>query len=165
MRNIEKTYELAVSLLEHSHRYSWIILAQPGVIGLRNLDHLFENKDSDLLISYAETGEPVDSFYALRSEILPDFLAAWEGVLDGPVEGESYLAAIMETRSFRVKTFERGEVVRPFEGPLDIRDLMEAAVVDLSGGKPEEQTKLAFALHMMRTFGDKDGIFLDLLES
>jgi hypothetical protein len=42
---------------------------------------------------------------------------------------------------------------------------MEAAVVVVDGGKPGERTKAAFALHMMKTFGDKDGLFLDLLES
>jgi len=42
---------------------------------------------------------------------------------------------------------------------------MEAAVVNLAGGTPTEKTKLFFALHMMRTFGDEDGVFLDLMES
>jgi len=42
---------------------------------------------------------------------------------------------------------------------------MDAAVVSLTGGTPTEKIKLSFALHMMRTFGDEDGVFLDLMES
>ncbi len=161
----EKRYELASSLTEHSARYSWIIFAYPGVIALRNWDHLFENENADVLISPGADGTPIDSFFAVRAEIWVTFLAAWTEVRQSPIPPENELAAILNSTSFQTAEFERGEVVTPFDDPIDIRDLMEAAVVDLTGGKAEEQTKLAFALHMMRTFGDKDGLFLDLMES
>lgn len=164
-RKSEKKYEMAHSLIEYSQRYSWFIFSNPGVLALRNWDHLFEEKKVDVIFSRAEDGTPSDSFFAVRSEAFEDFLKQWETACKFPIPEDRELAAILESASFRTAAFERGEIVRPFEGPLEIRDLLEASVVDLSGGKPAEQTKLAFALHMMRTFGDKDGLFLDLMES
>jgi hypothetical protein len=161
----EKRYEMASSLSEHASRYSWVILAHPGILGLRNWDHLFENQNADVLISSDEDASPLDSFFAVRATVWTSFLAAWTKVRQSPIPPKNELAAILDSAPFRTATFERGEVVRPFDGPMDVRDLMDAAVVDLSGGKPDEQTKLGFALHMMRTFGDKDGLFLDLMES
>jgi hypothetical protein len=75
------------------------------------------------------------------------------------------LAEVLQAGGFVVREFERGEVVRAFDDGVGLREIMEAAVVVVDGGKPGERTKAAFALHMMKTFGDKDGLFLDLLES
>jgi hypothetical protein len=158
-------FQMAQSLLAYSKKYSWIIFATPGVLALRNWDHLFEDPDTDVLVSPRIDGLPIDSFFAIRGAAYPHFLACWEEVHSHAGLEGTLLASILQSRTFMVKNFEKGEVARPFLESIGIRDLMKAAVVDLSGGTPDEMTKLGFALHMMGTFGDKDGVFLDLLES
>lgn len=158
--------QLAESLVEHSHRYSWIILADNDVITLRNLDHLFENQDADLLVSQRKNGTFNEGFFAIHSSCYLRFLATWKAPKVLPIIGSpNFLQAIIDSKEFSTRTFERGEVVAPFADQCPVRDIMEAAVVSLAGGTATEKAKLSFALHMMRTFGDEDGVFLDLMES
>jgi len=158
--------QLAESLVEHAARYSWIILADNDVLTLRNLDHLFENQDADLLVSHKDDGSFDQGFFAIKGSEYSRFLDAWKSPRTPRSQGSSnFLQAIVNTQEFTFKTFERGEIVSPFTDQCPIREIMEAAVVNLAGGTPTEKTKLSFALHMMRTFGDEDGVFLDLMES
>ena len=158
--------QLAESLVEHTHRYSWIVLADHDVLTLRNLDHLVENQDADLLVSRQQDGTVSEGFFAIKASHYSRFLEAWKAPKILRSGGAPhFLQAIIDTKEFRTKTFERGEVVTPFADQCPIRDIMEAAVVSLAGGTATEKTKLSFALHMMRTFGDEDGVFLDLMES
>ena len=156
---------MAQSFADHSTRYSWIIFANPGVVSLRNWDHLFEDQTAEIIISTDSEGLPDDSFFAIRGEAYPRFLKQWEEVNQDPEREDKLVASILRREPFQASKFERGEVVKPFQDSIGVRDIMKAAVVDLSGGTPEEQTKLGFALYMMGTFGDRDGIFLDLMES
>jgi hypothetical protein len=158
--------QLAESLVEHAPRYSWIIIADHDVLTLRNLDHLFENQRSDLLVSRREDGTLNEGFFAIKASQYPRFLDAWKAPKPLSSAGApNFLQAIVDSKKFTFTPFERGEVVTPFIDQCPIREIMDAAAVSLAGGTPEEQTKLSFALHMMRTFGDEDGVFLDLMES
>lgn len=164
--SLKAKLQLAESLAEHTHRYSWIILADPDVLTLRNLDHLFENQDADLLVSRQQDGTVNEGFFAINTSQYPRFLKAWQTPKALPTKSTpNFLQAIIDTSEFTTRSFERGEVVSPFADQCPVRDLMEAAVVSLAGGTATERTKLSFALHMMRTFGDEDGVFLDLMES
>ncbi len=163
---LKAKFQLAESLTEHAARYSWIILADSDVLTLRNLDHLFENQDADLLVSRKQDGTLNEGFFAINSSQYLRFLEAWKApkILPSP-RNPNFLQAVIDTKEFTSNTFERGEIVSPFADDSPIRDIMEAAVASLAGGTTTEKTKLSFALHMMRTFGDEDGVFLDLMES
>jgi lipopolysaccharide biosynthesis glycosyltransferase len=65
----------------------------------------------------------------------------------------------------RVRPFERGEIMFPFHLDKGFLDYREAALLHFVGGGQKEKIDLAFALHMMRTYGDESGLFLDLMES
>jgi hypothetical protein len=160
----EARIELARSLVPHAPRYGWIILANAGVMALRNWDHLFEQSEAEVMVSRMAKGEIDDSLVAIKGEAFEKIVARWEaGAVSGLSEGG--LAGALVGGEFSVGEFERGEVVRAFDDGVSFRDVIEAAMVVLEGGKAEEKTKAAFALHMMKTFGDRDGLFLDLLES
>jgi len=169
--NLEQIYleaklQQACSLVEHASRYSWTIFADNDVLALRNWDHLFENQEADLLISKNQSGFADPGFFAIRSSRYADFVEAWKGQVESSLEkNQSFLQTILDSGDFSVSPFEKGEVVHPFEDDTPIREILEAAVVSLTGGTSQEKNKLSFALHMMRVFGDEDGVFLDLMES
>lgn len=164
--SLKTKLQLAESLIEHSARYSWVILADHDVLTLRNLDHLFENQDADLLVSRRKDGTLNEGFFAIKASQFPRFFEAWKAPEILPLRGTTnFLQTIVESKEFSSSLFERGEIVSPFADQCPIRDIMDAAVVSLAGGTPTEKTKLSFALHIMRTFGDEDGVFLDLMES
>ena len=163
---LEAKFQQACSLMKHASRYSWIILGNNDVLALRNWDHLFENQEADLLFSRNQSGIVDSGFFAIRSSRYADFIEAWKGQAESSLkQNQSFLQSILDSSEFTASPFERGEVVHPFEDDTPIREIMEAAVVNLSGGTSQEKNKLSFALHMMRTFGDEDGVFLDLMES
>jgi hypothetical protein len=72
---------------------------------------------------------------------------------------------LLRDTELRVQAFERGEIMFPFHLDTSFLDYREAALLHFVGGKPKDKVDLAFALHMMRTYGDEGGLFLDLLES
>jgi len=169
LTEIAKKYrlEMAISLIRHTSRYSWIILADEDVIALRNWDHLFANIEEDILVSRRADRELDPGFFAVRAEVYGRFLEKWQSFEEDSAPGtpKNFLGEVIEAAGLTMKEFERGEVVRPMQDDTTFLEVMDSAVVHLEGGKPEEKTKMAFALHMMRTFGDKDGLFLDLMES
>jgi hypothetical protein len=65
----------------------------------------------------------------------------------------------------RAKPFERGEVRFPFNLDKGFLDYKEAALLHFVGGEQRDKINLAFALHMMKTYGDLGGLFFDLLEA
>jgi hypothetical protein len=77
----------------------------------------------------------------------------------------SALAAIANSMKWKVREFERGEVLRPSDPGVTLEDLANAAVIHFSGMKPEDKHRLAFAFHMMAVYGDKDGLFFDMMEA
>jgi len=154
----------AASLVEHAERYEWVILADPGVMALRNWDHLFENKEGDVLVVRDEKRWIDPSLLAIRGRIFETLVRRLEGFEVSQAWADA-LNTTIETEGLQVEDFERGEVVRVFEEGVGFPAVLNASVVLFKGGAPENQAKVAFALHMMKTFGDRDGLFLDLLES
>jgi hypothetical protein len=150
----------ARSLIEHAARYRWVILGEMNVLCLRNLDHLFENAKGDVLGNEREDGTMDTGFLAVKGEIFAQFVHAWQSC-----SKESTLRSELEAAGLSVSHFERGEFVRPFDEGCTVRDVLSAAVVHLEGGEIADQTKLGFALHIMKIFGDEDGVFLDLMDS
>lgn len=147
----EKLYQLA---RDQDVSEGWVILADADCVALRNLDHLLGGSKEVLIL---ESGGKCDAgFVAVRAECLRAFLDAVE---------ELGLDVAVASGKWSVGEFERGEVLRAGEPGISIEDLAEAAVVHLGGLKPELKLKLAFALHMMAVYGDKDGLFFDMLEA
>ena len=139
---------------EHTRSAGWVILADADCLALRNLDHLVSGK-SELLV--ARSGKRCDpGFVAVRGERLGEYLELVE------VLG---LEGVVGSGKFSVGDFERGEVLRAGDLAVTVEDLANAAVVHFGGLKPEMNQKLAFAFHMMAVYGDKDGLFFDMLES
>jgi len=155
--------QMARSLVDHASRYEWVILADAGVMALRNWDHLFERSEAEVLVTRSREGKIDPGLIAIRSEVFEKFVLKWEAVT-GSGRGQDELALVLQSDGFEVREFERGEVVRALDDGVGFREVMKAAVVVLDG-MPTEMTEAAFALHMMKTFGDKDGLFLELLES
>ncbi len=158
---------------EAASEFDWVIVCDMDVVPLRNWDHLFEGVEGDVLISKTGDGRADAGFFAVRGERVTEFAEAWDRamkVLDGqPYQGHrtdgEALATALESGDFRVREFEKGEVMRPFEEGVAFADCLQAAALHLTGVSIEQKAKLAFALHMMWVYGEDEGVFLDILEA
>ena len=65
----------------------------------------------------------------------------------------------------RARPFERGEIMFPLHLDKGFLEYKDAALLHFVGGEQRDKIDLAFALHLMKTYGDPGGLFLDLLES
>ena len=140
-------------------RFDWVLLADADCIALRNPDHLLAG-ESDLLVS--RSGGVADpGFVAVRGERLHALASALNehGGLNA-----SALEKVLRSGEWRVRDFERGEVLRPCDPGVALADLAQATVIHFSGMKPEDKQRLAFAFHMMAVYGDPDGLFFEMLE-
>ena len=157
----------AESLVPESPGYGWVILSDMDVLCLRNLDHLFENQSRDVLIHRTRAGEIDPGFFAVRGSRFQTFVETWKSLAADPAtEGGGLIGKAIEVAGLTHRAFERGEVVCLFEEGTLFQDVLDAAVVRLAGvGGMADKAKTAFALHMMRALGDKDGVFLDLMEN
>lgn len=140
--------------------WEWVLLADADCVALRNLDHLFGG-DADLLVSRGG-GAPDPGFVAVRGGRLAAFAAALREAGGLTAAG---LRTVCASGGWRVREFERGEVVRPGDPGVGVRELADAAVIHFAGLAPADKQRLAFAFHMMAVYGDKDGLFFDLLEA
>jgi hypothetical protein len=146
--------------MEDAGHYQWVVLSDADCVSLRNIDHLFCG-GSDLLVS-GPVDAPDPGFFAVRGERLGSLVAELDqsGGLDGRT-----LAQVCGSPDWSVRSFERGEVLRPGDPQVALSDIHDAAVLHLSGLGADRKGPLAFALHMMAVYGDKDGLFFDILES
>lgn len=109
--------------------------------------------------------------FGVRGEKFAEVMRAWRLIYESePPRHEDFRdqtafnRLLLET-DLRVKPFERGEIMFPFHLDTSFLDYREAALLHFVGGKQKDKVDLAFALHMMRTYCDEGGLFLDLLES
>lgn len=155
--------------VEEASRYHWVIVCDIDIAPLRNWDHLFERNDCEILVQRDAEGVADAGFFAVRGEKIIEFAEAWMNAAEEISTNEKAerldevaLGAVLRDSSWKVKTFERGEVVKATEAGMN--NLLDAAVVHLAGMPLKQKTRLAFALHMMWVYGDDDGVFLDILE-
>lgn len=141
-------------------RFDWVLLADADCVALRNPDHLLAG-EGDLLVSRSG-GMPDPGFVAVRGKRLRALVSALKehGGLNAPA-----LEKVARTGEWKVRDFERGEVLRPWDPDVALADLAQAAVIHFSGMKPEDKQRLAFAFHMMAVYGDPDGLFFDMMEA
>jgi len=109
--------------------------------------------------------------FAVRGNKFREVMEEWRRIYESPPAGHrifrdqtAFNKLLLET-NLRVKPFERGEIMFPFTLNKGFIEYREAALLHFLGGKQKDKIDLAFALHMMRTYGEESGLFLDLLES
>jgi hypothetical protein len=76
----EAKCQMARSLVSHASRYEWVILADAGVVALRNWDHLFEQSEAEVLVVRGRRGGIDPRLIAIRSEVFEKFVLKWEAV-------------------------------------------------------------------------------------
>lgn len=150
----------AAAIISGAEDFDWVLLADADCVALRNPDHLFAG-NNDVLVSMAN-GSPDPGFFAVRGARLQDFVRASRAA--GGLT-KSGLASIIRSGGWKVREFERGEVLRPNDPDVSLTDLANATVIHFSGMKVEDKHRLAFAFHMMAVYGDGGGLFFDMMES
>lgn len=157
-----------IAALEPAAECGWVLLMDADCVVLRNLDHLFDREDADILVSSRTAPDP--GFVAARGDVIGALAAQWrkereKRAADWECGRAASLAAALAAGNWRVGVFEKAEVVRASGPGISLNDLKDAAVVHFGGMNPNDKQRLAFAFHMMTVYGDEDGLFLDMLES
>lgn len=93
--------QMARSLVSHASRYKWIILADAGVLALRNWHHLFERSEAEVLVSRRREGGIDPALVAIRSEVFETFVLEWEAVRESGAFQDD-LAEVLKTGGFAV---------------------------------------------------------------
>jgi hypothetical protein len=109
--------------------------------------------------------------FAVRGNKFEEVMREWKRIYESEParhkefrDQTAFNKLLLET-DLRVKEFERGEIMFPFYLDKGFLDYRQAALLHFVGGKQKDKIDLSFALHMMRTYGEEGGLFLDLLES
>lgn len=118
------------------------------------------------------TGDGINAgTFAVRAEHYVEVMAAWRNIFESTpprhteMRDQTAWNRLLLDTELRVKPFERGEIMFPFHLNQGFLDYKQAALLHFVGGEQCDKIDLAFALHLMKTYGDAGGLFLDLLES
>ena len=109
--------------------------------------------------------------FAVRAEFYAEVMDQWREIFESPpprhaeMRDQTAWNRLLLNTELRVLPFERGEIRFPLHLDKGFLDYKEAALLHFVGGKQRDKIDLAFALHLMKTYGDAGGLFLDLLES
>jgi hypothetical protein len=133
--------------------FEWLLYSDVRSVALRNLDHLFSSP-ADILIS-DDRGLLDEGFFAVKKKHVPALIARCK---------EVGVARALLSPGWRIRRFENGEVVRTSPG-VPISELLHAAVIRLVQMDEPDHSRLAFGLHMMATYWNPDGLYMDLLEA
>jgi hypothetical protein len=170
---------LALRNLDHLFAGNADILVQPEAG--RSL------KDSQVFNGYVGFGETLCSernpwlckqgnginagSFAVRSNCYDAVMDQWREIFERDpcrhpeMRDQTAWNRLLLDTALSVKPFERGEIAFPFTLDRGFLDYKQAALLHFVGGEQRDKIELAFALHMMKTYGDAGGLFLDLLES
>jgi hypothetical protein len=109
--------------------------------------------------------------FAVRADRYLEVMARWKEIFESPptrhanMRDQTAWNRLLLDTELRVKPFERGEIQFPLHLDKGFLDYKQAALLHFVGGEQKDKIDLAFALHLMKTYGDAGGLFLDLLES
>jgi hypothetical protein len=109
--------------------------------------------------------------FAVRAERYGEVMVQWKEIFDSQpsrhadMRDQTAWNRLLLDTELRVRPFERGEILFPFHLDKGFLDYKQAALLHFVGGEQRDKIDLAFALHLMKTYGDSGGLFLDLLES
>lgn len=109
--------------------------------------------------------------FAVKAEHYATVMDQWREIFESPpprhaeMRDQTAWNRLLLDTELRVKPFERGEIRFPLHLDKGFLDYKEAALLHFVGGKQRDKIDLAFGLHLMKTYGDAGGLFLDLLES
>lgn len=108
---------------------------------------------------------------AIKGEKFAEVCAEWQRIFDSEPslhrdfrDQTAFNRLLLET-DLKVRPFERGEIAFPLHLDKGFLDYSQAALLHFVGGEQKDKINLAFAMHMMRTYNEEGGLFLDLLES
>lgn len=108
---------------------------------------------------------------AVRGKNFHALMDAWSEIYERPgIRHENFrdqtaLNRLLLDTQMLVHKFERGEIATPFIANSDFRDFRKAALLHFAGEGQVDKIQLAYALHMMMTYGEVAGVFFDFLES
>ncbi len=108
---------------------------------------------------------------AIRARHYHEVMAQWREIFERTparhpdMRDQTAWNRLLLDTTLRVGTFEKGEIMFPFHLNPGFLDYQHAALLHFVGGDQREKINLAFALHMMKTYGDAGGLLLDLLEA
>lgn len=118
------------------------------------------------------TGDGINAgTFAVRANHYPSVMERWREIFESPTERHTDMRdqtawnRLLLDTDLRARPFERGEIRFPFHLDKGFLDYKQAALLHFVGGEQRDKIELAFALHLMKTYGDTGGLFLDLLES
>jgi len=143
-----------------AENFKWILIADADCIALRNPDHLFVG-DCDVLVSMINHA-PDPGIFAVRGSRFHEFVSFLK--MCGGLT-ETGLCNLVRSNEWKIGEFERGEVLQPSNPNISLSDLGYASIIHFKGMKPEDKQRMAFAFHMMSIYGDKDGLFFDIMEA
>lgn len=151
----------------------WVVVAEPGSIALRNLDHLFPprysgpyaaEREDFLWVGGRHPLQASRAVWAVRGDRLEAVLEHWEALEQAGNEPEVW-ARVVETLPLRKKRFETGEVVVfPDPGRVDWLACSRAALVCLPGWPGEARWELLQAMYLKLCLGDSTGMIAGILE-
>ncbi len=109
--------------------------------------------------------------FAVRGANYAEVMEEWKRIFESEparhteMRDQTAWNRLLLDTELRIRPFERGEIRFPLHLDKGFLDYKQAALLHFVGGKQRDKIDLAFALHMMKTYGDAGGLFLDLLES
>lgn len=74
---------------EPASEFGWVVLCDADVVPLRNWDHLFQEREGDIILQRDKEGRPEVGFFAVRGERIVEFAAAWLAAM-ASLEGTPY---------------------------------------------------------------------------
>jgi hypothetical protein len=170
---------LALRNLDHLFAGDADILVQPEA-GRKMADsHVFngyigaEEELSPLRNAWlAAPGDGINAgTFAVRAERYAEVMVRWKEIFESApprhaeMRDQTAWNRLLMGTELRVQPFERGEIRFPFHLDKGFLDYKQAALLHFVGGEQRDKIDLSFALHLMKTYGDPGGLFLDLLES
>jgi hypothetical protein len=106
----------------------------------------------------------------IRGSIFKDFMSQWKEIFESePARHDQYRdqtafnRLILDT-NYTVGKFEKGEIMFPLHINQSFLQYKEAAILHFLGGSTGDKIDLSFGLYMSITYGDRSGLFLDILE-
>jgi hypothetical protein len=109
--------------------------------------------------------------FAVRGAKYAELMREWKRLFEEPplLHGDfrdqtTFNRLLLET-DMKVRPFERREIMFPLHLDERFLDYRNAALLHFLGGSPKEKIEMAFGLHMIRTYGNESGLFLDMIDS
>jgi len=162
------SFKAAAAAHIEPERYRWVLVLDAECLILRSIDHLFADRDCDILYQPGISG-----VLAVRGYCYETVMAEWarmqqpaSGRSGEPQEQNAWNRLISEAaqHGWRAEPFEPHEIQFPLSGDPDWKLYKDAAIVHCHGVGDAEKIRFMFGLFMQRFFHDPACTVLNLLE-